>query len=136
MAATPARCNCACSRPLSRSPPRNSTLVLPFPVELFRFLERATPPEIAASSEDAALPEADRPTETAAPSEIDRSNEAAALPEIDQPGETAALPEAEPAVSRSIPAPSADLSISPPDQHLPDPHVLDRTAPGGAQAER
>ncbi|AWS43242.1 slipin family protein [Streptosporangium sp. 'caverna'] len=121
---------------------KNSTLVLPFPVELLRFLERATPPEIAASSEDAALPEAGRPaetdrsTETAAPSEIDRPNEAAALSEIDRPGETAALPEAEPAASHSIPAPSADLSISPPDQHLPDPHVLDRTAAGGAQAER
>jgi hypothetical protein len=103
---------------------KNSTLVLPFPVELLRFLERATPPEIAASSEDAAPPETDRPTEAAAPSEIDR------------PGETAALPEAEPAAPRSVPAPSADLSISPPDRHLPDPHLLDRTAPSGAQAER
>jgi hypothetical protein len=26
---------------------KNSTLVLPFPVELLRFLERATPPEAA-----------------------------------------------------------------------------------------
>ncbi|SNT29972.1 Regulator of protease activity HflC, stomatin/prohibitin superfamily [Streptosporangium subroseum] len=115
---------------------KNSTLVLPFPVELLRFLERATPPEIATSSEDAALPESDQLTETAAPAEIDRSDEAAALPEIDQPGETAALPEAEPAASRSIPAPSADLPISPPDQRLPDPHVLDRTAAGDAHAER
>ncbi|WP_371778223.1 slipin family protein [Streptosporangium subroseum] len=115
---------------------KNSTLVLPFPVELLRFLERATPPEIAASSEDTALPESDQPAETAAPSEIDRPDEAAALPEADRPGETAALPEAEPAASRSSPAPSADLSISPPDRHLPDPHVLDRTAAGGAQAER
>ncbi len=103
---------------------KNSTLVLPFPVELLRFLERATPPEIAASSEDAAPPETDRPTEVAAPSEIDR------------PGETAALPEAEPAAPRSVPAPSADLSISPPDRHLPDPHLLDRTAPSGGLAER
>ncbi|MFE0633327.1 slipin family protein [Streptomyces sp. NPDC058864] len=30
---------------------KNSTLVLPFPVELLRFLERATPPETAASSD-------------------------------------------------------------------------------------
>ena len=36
---------------------KNSTLVLPFPVELLRFLERATPPE------------ADRPTATTTPSD-------------------------------------------------------------------
>jgi hypothetical protein len=28
---------------------KNSTLVLPFPVELLRFLERATPPEAVAT---------------------------------------------------------------------------------------
>jgi len=33
---------------------KNSTLVLPFPVELLRFLERATPPEVARSGEAAA----------------------------------------------------------------------------------
>ena len=37
---------------------KNSTLVLPFPVELLRFLERNTPPEATAA---AALPEADIP---------------------------------------------------------------------------
>ena len=37
------RCSYDCCRPWSRSRPKDSTLVLPFPVELLRFLERATP---------------------------------------------------------------------------------------------
>jgi regulator of protease activity HflC (stomatin/prohibitin superfamily) len=35
---------------------KNSTLVLPFPVELLRFLERATPPETAAATTPEAVP--------------------------------------------------------------------------------
>jgi len=38
---------------------KNSTLVLPFPVELLRFLERATPPEPKAPAEVA--PRAETP---------------------------------------------------------------------------
>jgi hypothetical protein len=34
---------------------KNSTLVLPFPVELLRFLERATPPETAAAGSSPGL---------------------------------------------------------------------------------
>jgi regulator of protease activity HflC (stomatin/prohibitin superfamily) len=37
---------------------KNSTLVLPFPVELLRFLERSTPPEAATSDTDQATPTA------------------------------------------------------------------------------
>jgi regulator of protease activity HflC (stomatin/prohibitin superfamily) len=37
---------------------KNSTLVLPFPVELLRFLERATPPEPVAPEAPAAVPQA------------------------------------------------------------------------------
>ncbi|MGW1339514.1 slipin family protein [Kribbella sp. NPDC002412] len=40
---------------------KNSTLVLPFPVELLRFLERSTPPE-AAKSSGARVPENTEPT--------------------------------------------------------------------------
>jgi regulator of protease activity HflC (stomatin/prohibitin superfamily) len=36
---------------------KNSTLVLPFPVELLRFLERATPPEPAAAAPAPSVPE-------------------------------------------------------------------------------
>ena len=36
---------------------KNSTLVLPFPVELLRFLERATPPEAAAAVAPAEIPD-------------------------------------------------------------------------------
>jgi regulator of protease activity HflC (stomatin/prohibitin superfamily) len=53
---------------------KNSTLVLPFPVELLRFLERATPPEVVQSPEAAQPPVA--PT-AAAPG--------AAVPEIPDP---------------------------------------------------
>jgi regulator of protease activity HflC (stomatin/prohibitin superfamily) len=43
---------------------KNSTLVLPFPVELLRFLERATPPEVvaAAASPEAVADPSDAPT--------------------------------------------------------------------------
>ena len=41
---------------------KNSTLVLPFPVELLRFLERATPPEAAAPPRPARRPRSPRPT--------------------------------------------------------------------------
>ncbi|HET6743508.1 MAG TPA: slipin family protein, partial [Kribbella sp.] len=37
---------------------KNSTLVLPFPVELLRFLERSTPPDAATSDTDQATPTA------------------------------------------------------------------------------
>src|SRR5947209_2572033 len=40
---------------------KNSTLVLPFPVELLRFLERATPPEAEAPREAAAAPVPETP---------------------------------------------------------------------------
>jgi hypothetical protein len=36
---------------------KNSTLVLPFPVELLRFLERATPPETPTATPTAIPPE-------------------------------------------------------------------------------
>jgi regulator of protease activity HflC (stomatin/prohibitin superfamily) len=36
---------------------KNSTLVLPFPVELLRFLERATPPEGATAAPASSMPE-------------------------------------------------------------------------------
>ncbi|MFC7642090.1 hypothetical protein ACFQX6_14780 [Streptosporangium lutulentum] len=87
---------------------KNSTLVLPFPVELLRFLERSTPPEVAE------LFETDRPAETV---EVSRD---------DRPAEPAEVSEAEQDTSHSIPAPSPDLSISPPDRRPPDPRVLDR----------
>jgi regulator of protease activity HflC (stomatin/prohibitin superfamily) len=40
---------------------KNSTVVLPFPVELLRFLERSTPPEAAASARPAAAPSSELP---------------------------------------------------------------------------
>ena len=59
---------------------KNSTLVLPFPVELLRFLERATPPE-ATTAARADLPGTDdgaadtqSPSETAPPTTARRSN--------------------------------------------------------------
>jgi regulator of protease activity HflC (stomatin/prohibitin superfamily) len=39
---------------------RNSTLVLPFPVELLRFLERTTPPEQTRAATNGAVPRTDR----------------------------------------------------------------------------
>jgi hypothetical protein len=50
---------------------RNSTLVLPFPVELLRFLERTTPPE---------------PTQVATIGTIDRVEQASAPPTARAPG--------------------------------------------------
>jgi regulator of protease activity HflC (stomatin/prohibitin superfamily) len=41
---------------------RNSTLVLPFPVELLRFLERTTPPEHTRLATNGAAPRVERPT--------------------------------------------------------------------------
>ena len=41
---------------------RNSTLVLPFPVELLRFLERTTPPEPARVATNGAAARVERPT--------------------------------------------------------------------------
>jgi len=46
---------------------KNSTLVLPFPVELLRFLERATPPEAADTTKPATTAPAP-PSELPAPS--------------------------------------------------------------------
>jgi regulator of protease activity HflC (stomatin/prohibitin superfamily) len=49
---------------------KNSTLVLPFPVELLRFLERATPPEAATATPAPSAPEIPEPrvqTETVPP---------------------------------------------------------------------
>jgi regulator of protease activity HflC (stomatin/prohibitin superfamily) len=40
---------------------KNSTLVLPFPVELLRFLERSTPPETAAAASAPSAPEIPEP---------------------------------------------------------------------------
>jgi regulator of protease activity HflC (stomatin/prohibitin superfamily) len=40
---------------------KNSTLVLPFPVELLRFLERATPPEAATATPSPSAPEIPEP---------------------------------------------------------------------------
>jgi regulator of protease activity HflC (stomatin/prohibitin superfamily) len=42
---------------------RNSTLVLPFPVELLRFLERVTPPAASRSADDRAAEQSDDPVE-------------------------------------------------------------------------
>ena len=51
---------------------KNSTLVLPFPVELLRFLERATPPEVAvarpAGTDTSAATDTPAPSEEASPS--------------------------------------------------------------------
>jgi regulator of protease activity HflC (stomatin/prohibitin superfamily) len=49
---------------------KNSTLVLPFPVELLRFLERATPPETTGST----APEAETPPDVVAPTHPARTN--------------------------------------------------------------
>ena len=49
---------------------KNSTLVLPFPVELLRFLERSTPAESARSADDAvATPRPDAPASTPTPAQ-------------------------------------------------------------------
>ena len=49
---------------------KNSTLVLPFPVELLRFLERSTPAESARSADGAvATPRPDAPVSTPTPAE-------------------------------------------------------------------
>lgn len=64
---------------------KNSTLVLPFPVELLRFLERATPPAADAGNTAEVAPSASVPT-TAVPA---ASMPAASMPAVD----------AEPAVS-------------------------------------
>ncbi|MEU0875546.1 slipin family protein [Nocardia brasiliensis] len=42
---------------------KNSTLVLPFPVELLRFLERSTPPTAAPATQQPELPTTDQPQE-------------------------------------------------------------------------
>lgn len=52
---------------------KNSTLVLPFPVELLRFLERATPPGVVTAN-DAAPDLADTPSEPALPMSPARIN--------------------------------------------------------------
>jgi regulator of protease activity HflC (stomatin/prohibitin superfamily) len=49
---------------------KNSTLVLPFPVELLRFLERSTPAESAPSADEAvATPRPDAPASTPTPAQ-------------------------------------------------------------------
>jgi regulator of protease activity HflC (stomatin/prohibitin superfamily) len=49
---------------------KNSTLVLPFPVELLRFLERSTPAESARSADEAvATPRSDAPASTPTPAQ-------------------------------------------------------------------
>jgi regulator of protease activity HflC (stomatin/prohibitin superfamily) len=65
---------------------KNSTLVLPFPVELLRFLERSTPPEVT-NSTGTHTPETVEPSgaEHAAPALTDRAQGAG----LAQPSETA-----------------------------------------------
>jgi hypothetical protein len=46
---------------------KNSTLVLPFPVELLRFLERATPPDAAPQAATPAVPDPRVRTTTVTP---------------------------------------------------------------------
>lgn len=58
---------------------KNSTLVLPFPVELLRFLERATPPEPTRSGE-AAPPSSDELASTGNRLPIPRTSN---LPAVD-----------------------------------------------------
>jgi hypothetical protein len=71
---------------------KNSTLVLPFPVELLRFLERATPPEVAVA---AASPEA---IATSAPASTDglvqgrQHDVASEMPAMDGQPTTAPVP--------------------------------------------
>jgi hypothetical protein len=59
---------------------RNSTLVLPFPVELLRFLERTTPPEptrVAANGTVASVEQA--PAEPPTPALVDAASDPAPL---------------------------------------------------------
>jgi hypothetical protein len=53
---------------------KNSTLVLPFPVELLRFLERATPPETTATPSKAAPPAHPAHTNRPAPDSPQRND--------------------------------------------------------------
>jgi hypothetical protein len=66
---------------------KNSTLVLPFPVELLRFLERATPPEpdVASRSRTSQAPPPQAPPPQAPPPQ---------LPEARQRSETLTAPPA------------------------------------------
>jgi hypothetical protein len=79
---------------------KNSTLVLPFPVELLRFLERATPPEVAAA---AASPEAiatSPPASTDGLVEGRQHDEASEMPAMSSQPTTAPVPaSAAPAVA-------------------------------------
>jgi hypothetical protein len=80
---------------------KNSTLVLPFPVELLRFLERATPPEVAAA---AASPEAiatSPPASTDGLVEGRQHDEASEMPALSSQPTTAPVP-----ASRHPPSPA------------------------------
>jgi regulator of protease activity HflC (stomatin/prohibitin superfamily) len=71
---------------------KNSTLVLPFPVELLRFLERATPPEVAPA---AASPEAIAPSSPASTDGLVQGrqhDEASEMPAMDGQPTTAPVP--------------------------------------------
>lgn len=96
---------------------KNSTLVLPFPVELLRFVD-----DVKGRQQSA---EAQRPTETQRPVETQRSTEAQEQPP--QPAEEAALAAEAPSEEIEAAAPTAPQ----PRQESPDEHSLT-----GGQAER
>jgi regulator of protease activity HflC (stomatin/prohibitin superfamily) len=82
---------------------KNSTLVLPFPVELLRFLERSNPAEPSAAEPSAAELAAAEPAvpEPAAPDLPAADLPAADLPAADLPGPDLSAPE--PAADASLP---------------------------------
>lgn len=78
---------------------KNSTLVLPFPVELLRFLERATPPE---------------PTGTHAPSDATAPPETPASPQAQPTAPTTTTPREPPAVIPASATGTAPPAATPP----------------------
>ncbi|MEV8632189.1 SPFH domain-containing protein [Streptosporangium sp. NPDC051023] len=110
---------------------KNSTLVLPFPVELLRFLERLTPAEAGRPAGQAvpAPPESDRPADRATPELPETDRATPELPETDRA--TPELPETD----RATPALPGGLSTSA-DQHPADTHIPGQVTPNGAEINR
>jgi regulator of protease activity HflC (stomatin/prohibitin superfamily) len=105
---------------------KNSTLVLPFPVELLRFLERSTPPAKPGSVQDVFAEDSTSPADPAAPADPAVPTPDSVTPGRDDPALTAPVPAGDDA---EVTAPGPVRSVAGPDP-VPAGDDAEVTAPG------
>jgi regulator of protease activity HflC (stomatin/prohibitin superfamily) len=96
---------------------KNSTLVLPFPVELLRFLERSTPPDAARATASSATADAANPAQPAADQRSTPTNGVVpATPELAAPAAQPEPPDRTPAELKPWPIAAASASSTGPER--------------------